>query len=237
MNAGGNLSAGSLTNSGKITVQNGVFSIAGTGAFSASEYVISGGTLRGPISIPSTKTLTLSGGGTLDINTSATAVIATTVKGVGSLTMSGPGLATVSGAFQLPAVAVTGNQLNISGAITNSSGAGFTKTGGGLLVLSSTANTYGKLVTGVGIQVGSAAGDTLLPLASTTGLMAGMVVSGTGIAPGSTIASVGSGNVTLSQPLMAAASGNATFANGLSIRAVRCASARPPTSAWPARRW
>ncbi|NBX34647.1 hypothetical protein EBR16_04720, partial [bacterium] len=215
VNAGGVLTAASLTNSGKLTVQGGLFSIAGNGSVTASEYVISGGTLRGPISIPSTKTLTLSGGGTLDINTTTTATIATVVKGVGNLTMSGPGLATVSGAYQLPAVAVTGNQLNISGVISNTSGLGLTKTGTGLLVLTGT-NTFGKLATSA-INAGNNAGDLQLNLASTTGLMAGMLVSGTGIAPGTRIDTVLSGQVSLTQPLLSQPSGTATFSNGLDI--------------------
>ena len=145
-NFGGVVTAASLTNSGKLTVSGGLLAIAGAGSVTATEYIVSGGTLRGPISIPANRNLTLSGGGTLDINTTTTATIATIVQGVGSFAMSGPGLATVSGAYRLPAVAVTGNQLNISGIISNASGLGLTKTGAGLLVLSG-ANTFGRIAT------------------------------------------------------------------------------------------
>ena len=73
------------------------------------------------------------------------------------------------------------------------------------------------ILTGPSSEIGSLAGSTSVGLSGanglggTTGLYVGELVSGPGIAPGTTIASIGAGAVTLSVAATASGNANLTF--------------------------
>ncbi|MFM8528878.1 MAG: beta strand repeat-containing protein, partial [Ilumatobacteraceae bacterium] len=100
----------------------------------------------------------------------------------------------------------------LGGLISGSAG-GLTKTGNGILVL--TPQTTGALSASGAASNATVSGtaDLTLSAAAAAGVVAGMPVSGSGIAPGTTVSSVNGSVITLSQNAVATTSGG-TFAFG-----------------------
>ena len=209
----------SLVLSGASTFAGGVQHNEGTlilGAASTAS-TVGAGITSGPLG---TGTLTLAAGTTLQSDgTSRT--LSNPIVVNGNITLGGTSSThgfTLNGAVNLGSAARTINGLSpqalttIGGVITGSAG-GLTKTGNGVLVFTPTT-------TGALSAAGAAANATVLDNQTLTlsasaaaGLVAGMPVHGTGIAPGTVINSVSGAAITLSKAAVATTAGG-SFAFG-----------------------
>ena len=202
---------------GASTFAGGVQLNAGTlivGASSTPSTVGSGIT-AGPLG---TGTLTIAGGTTLQPDTTARTVSNNLVVN-GDFIVGGTGTnLTLNGAVDLGSasrtVSIPSPQVTATlGGIVSGSAGGLAKNGDGILTL--TPTTTGALSATGAATNATVSGTSTLTLSATAaaGIVAGMPVHGTGIAPGTTVASVSGAAVTLSQAAVATTNAG-TFAFG-----------------------
>jgi autotransporter-associated beta strand protein len=150
------LSGSANTYSGVTTLNSGVVNFAGAGSMGTGNITFNGGTLRwgtGNTTDISTRTVTLTGAGTVDTNGNSV-VLANSIGngGSGALTKSGLGTLTLSGNNTYTgATTVANGTLIVSGSNTTS---GTTVNGGTLIANSATASGTGNVTVNNGGTVG-----------------------------------------------------------------------------------
>ncbi|MFM9000775.1 MAG: beta strand repeat-containing protein, partial [Opitutia bacterium] len=192
-NSSAGTTAGTAVTSGPLGT--GVLTVASGTSIMGARANVAAWTIANPLVVNGNFTF---GGATAD----ATMNNALTLNGTVSL-----GSATRAINVLSPQVTAT-----LGGLISGSAG-GLTKTGNGILVL--TPQTTGALSASGAASNATVSGtaDLTLSAAAAAGVVAGMPVSGSGIAPGTTVSSVNGSVITLSQNAVATTSGG-TFAFG-----------------------